>query len=529
VNGHNRQQRSVQRKRRIARRLSARRWRAQSRPMLRARNILYDVADRTRATGAGGIGAMHLLARHTGLIDAIDEHLHVLKVHLPYHESDHVLNIAYNILSGGDCLEDLELVRNDEAYLDALGAQRIPDPTTAGDFCRRFTQGKVEILQAQINQVRLKVWDQQDRSGRFFEEAVIDVDGTLAPTTGACKQGMDYSYKGQWGYHPLVVSLANTREPLFLCNRPGHRPSHEGAACYIDQAIALCQQAGFESVLVRGDTDFTQSSELDRWDDPRKAQVHFVFGIDAHPKLVALAENLEEKAWQALRRPVRYEVKTRPRKKPENVKERIVVERGFQNIRLVSEQVAQLDYRPAKCQKTYRVVVVRKNLSVEKGEQVLFDDVRYFFYITNDRTTPADQIVTLANGRCEQENLIEQLKHGVQATRMPLDNLVSNWAYMVMASLAPPGVDAQGVAGALVARSGPVGPKVSRAETAGAADGVQTLRQRLHARARSDRAQRWADHLSTAVVEPLARGAAARRGSLAGQTAGGDALLSAAI
>jgi hypothetical protein len=401
--------------------------------MLRARNILYDVADRTRATGAGGIGAMHLLARHTGLIDAIDEHLHVLKVHLPYHESDHVLNIAYNILSGGDCLEDLELVRNDEAYLDALGAQRIPDPTTAGDFCRRFTQGQVEVLQAQINQVRLKVWGQQDRGGTFFEEAVIDVDGLLAPTTGECKEGMDYSYKGEWGYHPLVVSLANTREPLFLCNRPGNRPSHEGAACYIDQAIGLCKRAGFESVLIRGDTDFTQSSELDRWSD--QEDLWFVFGIDAHPKLVGLAENLEEKAWRALARPVKYEVKTRPRKRPQNVKERIVVERQFENIRPVSEQVAQFDYRPVKCKKTYRVVVVRKNLSVEKGEQVLFDQVRYFFYITNDRSTPADQIVTLANGRCEQENLIEQLKNGVKATRMPVDNLISNWAYMVMASL----------------------------------------------------------------------------------------------
>ena len=82
---------------------------------------------------------MHLLARRSGLID--DRHrLHLLKVHLPYHESDHVLNLAYNMLAGGKCLEDLELLRNDEVYLDALGAQRIPDPTTAGDFCRRFRE-----------------------------------------------------------------------------------------------------------------------------------------------------------------------------------------------------------------------------------------------------------------------------------------------------------------------------------------------------------------------------------------------------
>lgn len=433
MNGLNRQQRAVRRKRRIQRRLAARRWCEQSRPMLRAKNIVYDVADRARATGAGGIGAMHLLAQRTGLIEAIDQQLHLLKIHLPYHESDHVLNIAYNLLCGGQCLEDIELWRNDEAHLDALGAQRIPDPTTAGDFCRRFTEADIETLQALINETRLKVWQQQDPR-TFFEEAVIDVDGTLASTTGECKQGMDISYEGQWGYHPLMLSLANTREPLFLDNRPGNRPSHEGAARRIDQAIKLCQRAGFESVLIRGDTDFTQSKHLDWWSD--QADVWFLFGIDAHAKLVNIAENLGEKAWRPLPRPVRYDVKTRPRARPENVKERIVVEREFKNIRLVSEQVAAFDYTPSQCKKSYRVVAVRKNLSVEKGQAVLFDDMRYFFYITNDRTTPADQLVTLAHGRCEQENLIEQLKNGVKALNMPVDNLVSNGAYMVMASLA---------------------------------------------------------------------------------------------
>jgi hypothetical protein len=131
-------QKWLRRKRRIARRNRPRNFRARPRPVLAARNIHYDMAGRTRAVGCGGIGAVHLLARKVGLADAIDRDLHLLKVHLPYHESDHVLNIAYNVLCGGDCLQDLETLRNDEAYLDALGASRVPDPTTAGDFCRRF-------------------------------------------------------------------------------------------------------------------------------------------------------------------------------------------------------------------------------------------------------------------------------------------------------------------------------------------------------------------------------------------------------
>jgi Transposase DDE domain group 1 len=399
--------------------------------MFTASNIHYELADKARGLSAGGIGAMHLLARRSGLIEALDARLHLLKLHKPYHESDHVLNIAYNLLAGGDCLQDLELLRNDEVYLDALGAQRIPDPTTAGDFCRRFGPYHVQVLMRAINAVRLKVWRQQPPE--FFQQAIIEADGTLVTTTGECKQGMDISYKGEWGYHPLIVSLANTGEPLFIANRPGNRPSHEGAAGYFDQSVRLCRQAGFKEVLLRGDTDFTQTAELDRWD---AGGVKFIFGIDAMPNLVEYAEKLPESAWNRLDRPAKYEVKTAPRQKPENVKERIVRERQFENIRLVCEDVAEFSYQPTACEKLYRLVVVRKNLSVEKGEQVLFPDIRYFFYISNDYGRSASQIVFGANDRCHQENLIEQLKNGAKALEVPVDNLVSNWAYMVMGSLA---------------------------------------------------------------------------------------------
>jgi hypothetical protein len=415
----------------MRRRLRRRNWKAQIKPMFRGRNIHYEGGDRVRGLGAGGIGAMHLLAQRTGLTRAIDESLRLLKVHQPYHESDHVLNLAYNILCGGQTLEDLEQRRQDEVYLDALGARVIPDPTTAGDFCRRFTEADVEALMAAIDGVRVKVWRQQP--SEFFAEAIVEADGTLAGTTGECKEGMGISYNGVWGYHPLVVTLANTGEPLRLVNRSGNRPSHEGAAERFDQAIALCREAGFERVLLRGDTDFSSTRHLDRWN---QVGVRFLFGIDAMPNLKEIAAGLEERAWQRLERPAKYAVRTEPRTRPENVKEQIVVEREYRNVRLNSEDVAEFDYQPVACCRPYRVVVLRKNLSVEQGEWVLFDDVRYFYYLTNDAETPAEELVFLANDRCNQENLIAQLKNGVHALRMPVNTLVSNWAYMVIASLA---------------------------------------------------------------------------------------------
>jgi hypothetical protein len=399
--------------------------------MLRGRNIHYEGSARVRGLGTGGIGAMHLLAQRTGLTAAINDRLRLLKVHLPYHESDHVLNIAYNILCGGKTLEDLEQLRHNEVYLDALGAPVIPDPTTAGDFCRRFTEADVEALIAAINWVRMRLWRHQPVE--FFAEAILEADGTVAETTGECKEGMGISYDGRWGYHPLVVTLANTGEPLSLVNRSGNRPSHEGAAERFDQAIGLCREAGFRKILLRGDTDFSSTRHLDRWD---AAEVRFVFGIDAMANLRERAADLEECTWTRLERPAQYAIQTAPRMQRENIKEQIVVERGYRNIRLDSEDVAEFQYRPGACRRPYRVVAVRKNLSVERGEWVLFDDVRYFFYITNDLDTPANELVLLANDRCAQEQLIDQLKNGVHAMRMPVDTLVSNWAYMVMASLA---------------------------------------------------------------------------------------------
>jgi hypothetical protein len=429
----------LRRKRRIAARLRPRKFKVRAVPMLTARNIHCELADRTRAVAHGGIGAIHLLARKAGLIDAIDRDLELLKVHLPYHESDHVLNVAYNILCDGDCLQDLERLRNDEAYLDALGASRIPDPTTAGDFCRRFESAEqVNVLQEAINSVRLGVWKKQPPE--FFERAILDVDGTLAPTDGECKEGMDISYDGQWGYHPLVVSLANTKEPLYLHNRPANRPSHEDAAEYLERAIVLCREAGFRSILMRGDTDFSQTACLDGWDDLRNDQgeafARFLFGLDAMPNLKALANGLPESAWKELRRPPRHDVQTEPRDKPRNVKEQVIAQRGFKHLRLRAEHVAEIRYRPVACDRDYRLVITRKTIDVEVAQKKLWDECRYFFHITNDRGTPADALVLSANQRCDQENLIEQLKNGVKAMRLPAHDLVSNWAYMVMASLA---------------------------------------------------------------------------------------------
>jgi hypothetical protein len=434
VNAEIRQQ-LADRKRRIERRLDKNKIGNVDKPMFTASNIHYEIAERTSGLAHGGIGAIHALARRLGLIDAIDSRLHLLKIHLPYHESDHVLNLAYNALCEGDRLQDIELRRNDEVFLDALATQRIPDPTTAGDFCRRFKAVHIQTLQDVFHETRLKAWAVQPAS--FFELAIIDMDGTLVETLGRCKLGMDIAYNGIWGYHPLVLTLANTGEVLSIINRSGNRPSHEGAAGEVDRCLAVCFRGGFRKVLLRGDTDFSQTEHLDRWDDDPR--VRFIFGYNATVNLEAIADQLPEKAWQKLERPPHYEAQGPARRRPDDVKDEIVRRREFETLRLRCEDVAEFNYQPTACSKTYRMIVVRKNISKEKGEQRLIDETRYFFYITNDWLAEAEAIVLGpegANGRCHQENLLAQLHSGCYALRAPVDNLESNWAYMVMTALA---------------------------------------------------------------------------------------------
>jgi hypothetical protein len=401
-------------------------------PVLGRANIAYELSARTKGTAHGGIGAIAKLIDASGLANEIDASLHLLKLHKPYYESDHVLNIAYNALCGGRRLPghrgpplrrgpprrlgDREPPRphHRRGLLPALRRRRGARPPSGGQ------PGPAEGVALPARRLlRAASGHRRRRQHRAHRRCDQTGHGHLLPR--------------HLGYSALVVSLANTKEPLYLALLGANRPSHEGVLDYYDRAIALSRQAGFKEIRLRGDTDFSLTTELDRWDDDG---VRFVFGYNARANLIEQAQSTDKETYRELVTRAQRQIATTARTRPRNVKDNIVRERNYKVLRQTAQDVVEFSYRPGNCQRDYRVLALRKNISVERGENVLFCEYRYFFYITNDRDMTADEVIDQARQRCDQENLISQLKSDVRALHAPVNTLCANWAYMTMAALA---------------------------------------------------------------------------------------------
>jgi hypothetical protein len=400
-------------------------------PVFTARRACYDISEKITAIHCGGIGVINELVNTAGLPEKINSRIKLLKRHKPYFESDHILNMAYNIICGGKNIEDIELLRNNTAYLDGLGTERIPDPTTAGDFLRRFNEEEIIELMEVMNDTSMNVLKNTQRK-EVHDHGIIDVDGKIQETFGECKEGMDMSYKGKWGFSTLVTTEATSGAHLYVVNRPGNKLSQEGAAEWMDKSIGVVKK-GFKKVYLRGDSAFSLTWKFDEWTENGTG---FIFGYDNRANLVKKAENIRKNEWQALERRKKENKSGKERKQKYRVKEAMVKKREYKNLTTTKEFVSEFRYKPVKCKREYRVIALKKIIDVTKGQQYLFEDSRYLFYITNIEDMSAVQALRFIQGRCNHENKIEQLDNGIHALKMPAAEFTANWAYMVITTLA---------------------------------------------------------------------------------------------
>ncbi len=405
------------------------------RPVFRTRRLRVEIDRGSRATPYGGLALAHQLVQGLGLPQAIDQGVRLLKIYLPYHESDHLLTHAYNLFAGGTCIEDIVSLQDSEAFRDLVGAFRVPDPTTAGDFLRRFDATTLGFLQHVFDDTHEKVWAALPRAKRRV--ATVDLDSTIKPVYGECKEGADFSYTGKWSYHPLLISVAETNECLRLINRSGNRPSAEGSGEALDECLGRLTRH-FRKVRVRGDTAFG-GQETVRVCDVYK-NVEFAFGLNATANLVQMAENLSPRAFRPFRSNVpaggparKSRARRRHRRRTRRLRARA---RGYRTLRTVRQWVGEFRYRPTWADRDYRVVVRRQLVETSQGQEALFERYVYRFFLTDiEDMTPAE-LVRFAYGRCAQENTIEQLKNGIGAMAMPTGELVANAAFLMAGQLA---------------------------------------------------------------------------------------------
>jgi len=261
-------------------------------PVLGRANVVYELAERTRAVAHGGMGMVAKLVKALGLAGEIDASLDLLALHKPYYESDHVLNVAYNALCGARTLDDIELRRADQVFLDG----------NRGGFPARPDHGG-GLLPA----LRRGLGHGPPRGGEPGAAPRVGSPAGFVLLQDGChrrrRHGRADRCRGQAGHRHWLQrhmglfgfdgQLRQYCRAAVLGPPRRQPPLHEGVVPLYDRAICLCRQAGFADILLRGDTDFSLTTEFDRWDDDG---VRFVFGYNAWAGMVSRAGGCARRA-----------------------------------------------------------------------------------------------------------------------------------------------------------------------------------------------------------------------------------------
>ena len=389
-----------------------------------------------------GLVIIRQLIERLGIAQAINAGLRLLRRHKPYAESDHILTLVYNLLSGGETLNDVNRLGDDPALLRVLGTEQVPHATTIGAFLARFKPKKNDQEQRPLHTLREVIETVQQRAFALLPRqqrkvATLDWDSSNHEVYGEQKEGADFAYDKTWCYNVLYATLAETGDVLYQDLREGNTYTSAGAAAVLPATIERVSEH-FRQVRMRADSGF-YDQEIVKICAQR--QVEFFIVAKQYKNLLKAVHAIPEDAWKSFepKQMNKSDRTGKKRRRKENRKRTITLARRPNAWFKGKPQVASIRFRPATWDTSYRFVIKRTPIVDKDDQQLYLDDGlrRYSYYIvvTNSQDS-ATAVLRTAQGRGNQENLIKDFKHGLGLSHVPTGVLAANQAYFLIAALA---------------------------------------------------------------------------------------------
>jgi Transposase DDE domain group 1 len=356
-----------------------------------AANFKVGFANATLSSQAGAVLMKDFISR-LSVAQTLDRQIEVKVRERGYSVSESILGLAFNLMLGGDCLDDLDVLRGDPGTVAILGVKSVIAPRTAGDFLRRFRIGDLCDFQRALRAIARRV-----RPRQTSEICTIDLDATILEQRSSRKEGSRMAYNGQIGYHPLVAFWAEEGEMLATHLMAGNRYPSSKARWFFKEVVMKAVPDG-KKLQLRADSAFYIWKFIE---DLEERDVSFAITADQTKGMVGQIEAIEEKAWG------RYSNEPKA-------------------------QVAEFFYAP-KGQKERRYVVKRRLQTDRKTKKSSYV---YHVVVTNDRQRTKKQLMKWALGRCNMENYIKEYKTGLGLEKMPTKKFHANWAWLLIGQLA---------------------------------------------------------------------------------------------
>ena len=388
-----------------------------------------------------GLVLVRQLIERLGVARAIDAGVRVLQRCKWYRESDHILTLIYSMISGGSRLQDVNRLGQDDALKRVLGSDRIPHATTIGKFLWRFgddQQDKQRQGLAELRDTTEAV--QQEAFGMLPRErrkvATLDWDSSIHEVYGQKKEGADFAYDNTWSYSALYGTLAETGDVLYLGLREGYRHTSYGTKEVLPGTIERVSKH-FRQVRMRADSGYYSQALVNICE---QRGVEFFIVAKQHRNLMNAVREIPESHWKSFAdRDLQADDRRRRRRRRANLKRKIAIRRKPNSRFKGAPEIAGMMFKPKSWNKARRYVIKRTPIVDKDDQQLYLDDGlrRYVYWIVvNNSKRSNEQVLRIAQGRGNQENLIKDFKYGLGLAHIPTGSLAANQAYFMIAALA---------------------------------------------------------------------------------------------